>query len=325
MGQYHIIVNLSKRAFLHPDAFNDGCKLREFGESRGGTILALVGYLAADNQGGVAEFHLPYDLKKHRTPTRHKNADGKWHKGPPPDWVPPDPCPEPIKSLVGSWAGDRIVIAGDYGKPGQFLTKRQFADAKELSSEAGHDRAICEHKPYEEYMNPTPNLHFYAQRRFYDASHEMLHAMELCRIDTTSELIDDPRVIVYSILERCLISEFGAAREHDDFTWLNPDTLETLIFQCTTAAALRTVKSWLLKQKLSVIVRELVPTYFWSSSKHRRGVQRQDHLRTPILTHHGVDLRGFHRHRWPSLLNLQRVKPVTEKKRSRRIELKESK
>lgn len=42
MGQYHYIVNLTKREFLHPHQFGNGLKLMEFGNSQGGVLAALA-------------------------------------------------------------------------------------------------------------------------------------------------------------------------------------------------------------------------------------------------------------------------------------------
>jgi hypothetical protein len=78
MGQYHKVVNLDKKQFLHPHKFGDGLKLREFGCSGEGTLTALTALLAAHNGRGGGDFR----------------SDSP---------------------LIGSWAGDRIAIVGDYG------------------------------------------------------------------------------------------------------------------------------------------------------------------------------------------------------------------
>lgn len=82
MGQYHRIVNLDKREFLHPHKFGDGLKLMEFGHSSSGTLLGLTVLLAAACKGGG-------------------RGGGDIHADSP---------------LVGSWAGDRIAIVGDYSE-----------------------------------------------------------------------------------------------------------------------------------------------------------------------------------------------------------------
>lgn len=78
MGQYHYVVNIDKKQYLHPHKFFDGLKLMEFGSSGSGTMLGLAILLAMDNGRGGGDLH----------------SDSP---------------------IVGSWAGDRIVIAGDYG------------------------------------------------------------------------------------------------------------------------------------------------------------------------------------------------------------------
>lgn len=100
MGQYHLIVNTDKKQLLTPTRLGDGLKLLEFGDG-GATLTALAILLAQDNGRGLGDLHVAmpdtplehwekdeYNLKRVRTPHAH---------------------------LVGSWAGDRITIAGDYG------------------------------------------------------------------------------------------------------------------------------------------------------------------------------------------------------------------
>lgn len=120
MGQYHLTVNLDKKQLLHPNHLGDGLKLLEFGDG-GATLTALAILLAQDNGRGLGDLHVampdtPLEdweqgkcgLKRIRTPHAH---------------------------LVGSWAGDRIIIAGDYGDnlPGQeenlyYIAKREYED-----------------------------------------------------------------------------------------------------------------------------------------------------------------------------------------------------
>lgn len=84
MGQYHLVANLDKKQYLHPHRFGDGLKLLEFGDSAGGTMCALAILLAPQSaNGGRGGGDMHYD------------AEG----------------------LVGSWAGDRIAIVGDYAEP----------------------------------------------------------------------------------------------------------------------------------------------------------------------------------------------------------------
>lgn len=89
MGQYWYIFNLDKKEFLHPHKFGDGLKLMEFGSSSVGTLSGLTLLLAS--------------------PTGNGRGGG--------DFGDEGESPE----IVGRWAGDRIIISGDYDdvRPGE--------------------------------------------------------------------------------------------------------------------------------------------------------------------------------------------------------------
>ena len=75
MGQYFAIYNLDKHHVIDPGRFNDGARLREFGSASCGVMLALAALLADGNEhGGIQSGH----------------------------------------EIIGTWAGDRIAIIGDY-------------------------------------------------------------------------------------------------------------------------------------------------------------------------------------------------------------------
>lgn len=79
MGQYHILVNLTKKQFVHPHRIGNGLKLREQVGWEYSTSTALVMLLAASNGRGGGDFHSS-------------------------------------SPLVGSWAGDSIAFIGDYAE-----------------------------------------------------------------------------------------------------------------------------------------------------------------------------------------------------------------
>jgi hypothetical protein len=83
MGQYYLIVNIDKKQFLHPHKCGDGLKLLEFACGGAGTMTALAVLLADGNSRGGG------DLRS-------------------------------TNPIIGTWAGDRIVIAGDYADEGRF-------------------------------------------------------------------------------------------------------------------------------------------------------------------------------------------------------------
>ena len=80
MGQYHVPINLDKKEWIHPHHLDDGLKIREWGHG-GTTSRALVLLLS---NSGVARGGGDY----------------------------PD-NPE-IRAIAGRWAGDRVVVVGDY-------------------------------------------------------------------------------------------------------------------------------------------------------------------------------------------------------------------
>ncbi len=81
MGQYHILVNLDNREFVHPHQLGAGLKMAEFTNTRTGPLAALSMLLVSSKNRGGGDYH----------------SD--------------DP-------LLGSWAGDRIAIVGDYSERG---------------------------------------------------------------------------------------------------------------------------------------------------------------------------------------------------------------
>lgn len=133
MGQYYITVNLDKKQYLFPHKFDDGLKLMEFGCSSMGTMTGLAILLADGNGRGGGDLHSE------------------------------DP-------IVGSWAGDRIVITGDYADPGKFLpkgvTKKKL---KEISKK-------CHSEGYQEA--DRVNLYDYVREEFEDISYKVIEVLE---------------------------------------------------------------------------------------------------------------------------------------------------
>jgi hypothetical protein len=99
VGQYYKVINLDKKQYLHPHRFGDGLKLMEFGMSSCGTMAALAILLSDGNGRGRGDI-------RSQSP------------------------------LVGSWAGDRVVISGDY-------SDKAWKDA----AEAGRDATNGVDKP----------------------------------------------------------------------------------------------------------------------------------------------------------------------------------
>lgn len=109
MGQYYYVVNVDKKQYLHPHDFGDGLKLMEFGLSGMGTLSGLAILLADGNGRGGGDLHSE-------------------------------------NPIIGSWAGDRIVIAGDYADP--------WVDPQESSAgEADEEGQTLYNIAYESYEN----------------------------------------------------------------------------------------------------------------------------------------------------------------------------
>lgn len=108
MGQYHLIVNLDKREFLHPHHLGDGLKLVEFGCSSQGTMTALALLLCDSNGRGGGDFHQE----------KAKKLEEKY---------------------IGRWNGDRIVITGDYADPMDKLYPNFFKGVADLPGATNPD------------------------------------------------------------------------------------------------------------------------------------------------------------------------------------------
>jgi hypothetical protein len=139
MGQYYKIVNVDKRQFLRPHAFGDGAKLLEWGCSSNGTLTALAMLLASGNGRGGG------DLASH------------------------DP-------LVGSWAGDRVVVAGDYAD-GDFVSDEDMREVLASYGDPGGSAGDV-------------NLYTVAGERFADISADALRV--ICADSWVRQRYDGP-------------------------------------------------------------------------------------------------------------------------------------
>lgn len=124
MGQYYKVVNLDKKEYLHPHKFKDGLKLLEFGCSGSGTMTGLAVLLSDGNGRGSGDLHSE-------------------------------------KPIIGSWAGDRIVITGDYADP-RFTAESDESTCKESADISADTR---------------PNLYTVASTLYRDVSDEVIAAM----------------------------------------------------------------------------------------------------------------------------------------------------
>jgi len=142
MGQYHMVVNLTKREFIHPHKLGSGLKLWEqiANGAHGGTGAALLVLLAASNGRGGGDL----------------DVENNWH-GPervfPRDNAQPGPMPETYgeiaKRTVGRWAGDQIAVVGDYAEDGDLPPEFEASDIYALCNV--HEAAESLADEYEGY------------------------------------------------------------------------------------------------------------------------------------------------------------------------------
>lgn len=104
MGQYYKIVNIKKKQYITPHAFGDGAKLMEFSMSSSGVLAGLAILLADGNGRGGGDLNSENDI-------------------------------------VGSWAGDNIVVAGDYADNGKFV-KQTDVNLYHVAIQEGEDISI---------------------------------------------------------------------------------------------------------------------------------------------------------------------------------------
>lgn len=93
MGQAFVLVNFDKKQYIHPHKMDDGYKLGEIGFSSGGTASALCLLIATNSD------RFEYDPH----------------------------------GVIGSWAGDRIALVGEYGAG----DCERFSKANEATDLAG--------------------------------------------------------------------------------------------------------------------------------------------------------------------------------------------
>jgi hypothetical protein len=142
MGQYYYVVNTTKKQFLHPHKFGDGLKLLEFGPSQCGTMCGLAILLANGNGRGGGDLHSN-------------------------------------NPIIGSWAGDSIVIAGDYADEGDFVTDEDFAKyTVAVREDEAKERAENGDTEGEEVTEEVdkPNLYHLA-RVYEDISYKVIEAL----------------------------------------------------------------------------------------------------------------------------------------------------
>lgn len=101
MGQYFVLVNLSRREFVHPYSLGDLLKLREMANTPAGIGVAMMILTACSSGRGGGDF-------------------------------PGDP-------VVGRWAGDRIALVGDYAEDGDLPAEFEASVIFDLCRREGEE------------------------------------------------------------------------------------------------------------------------------------------------------------------------------------------
>jgi len=145
MGQYYLTVNLDKGEYLDPHKFGDGLKLLEFGDSASGTMTGLATLLADGNGRGGGDL-------------RSENP------------------------VIGSWKGDRIVVAGDYADPNNFIPEALKDELFTRMLEGQRERDAYKDGTIDEetaikYAKSNCNLYHLAREFYEDVSGKVIEAM----------------------------------------------------------------------------------------------------------------------------------------------------
>ncbi|QDT38402.1 hypothetical protein [Stratiformator vulcanicus] len=108
MGQYFKAVNLDKKEVVCPWCLGGGAKLWEWAANPQGAVLTLL--LRKSSEGGGGDYNSPppqiVSIEDRAADIAAVVAAGITREG--------APMVLPEDSVVGRWAGDRIVLIGDY-------------------------------------------------------------------------------------------------------------------------------------------------------------------------------------------------------------------
>lgn len=121
MGQYHRIYNLTKKETFSPHKLGNGAKLLEWG--CGGAYVAGMAVLLCNSNGrGGGDLNVHHDY--------NRGEDGKYILT---DKQRADSMA--VERIAGRWAGDKIVVQGDYAEKGDaaFISEQRLKGFKDIS------------------------------------------------------------------------------------------------------------------------------------------------------------------------------------------------
>lgn len=217
MGQYYILANLDKRQMITPGSFGNGSKLLEFGSDSKSTLTALAILLADGNGRGSGDLH----------------SDNP---------------------IIGTWAGDRIVVAGDYADTGKFLEDQEI---KQYWDEVPWTKYEIEQEGRD-----APNLYVFASEYFEDVSEQARAAMaddEWLGWKISDHTFNEMTEYIQETKTQDALKLLGITPGVD---WPNvtPEDLRLAIWHAKQRGPdfFKAFRTWLLKKKLSADTRKFV-------------------------------------------------------------------
>jgi len=137
MGQYFAAANTDKKEFVCPWCVGGVAKLWEWAANPWGAIFCLL--LRKSDRGGGGDYY-GYPMQEiqlsGKSPQAVLEALASVHT------LEGRPVESPSESIVGRWAGDRVVLVGDYDSSGiwdELYEKRTYRNVSEELVEAWND------------------------------------------------------------------------------------------------------------------------------------------------------------------------------------------
>ena len=128
MGQYFAAVNTDKKEYVCPWCIGGGAKLWEWAANTTGAIFTLL--LRQSSEGGGGDF---YGYKPHAADIETTSPDEFIHTIHKLVAMEGRPIPEKPDEIAGRWAGDRVVLVGDYDESKLYQTIRSDASYRNIS------------------------------------------------------------------------------------------------------------------------------------------------------------------------------------------------
>lgn len=306
MGQYAIAVSIEKQQYIAPHDFHDGAKPPEFisGGPGGGfcDALAMLVSCMRHDDGGVC---LPFHEKYYIPPKKYKNMLGSEARAA--GWNPPSAVPSPVFDVLGSWAGTRVIVIGDYaGELGyKYLTAKQRKLCRDKALDDYRQRCHRQNDQIDENYVGSDDLYTYAHYFYENVSQKIIHAFKRAHVGQWRVDEDDFAYQLDLRLEHRLGREYRQTIGATNFMWLTLEDLE-LFFGRGDQVDRNTHKlkhSWLAKQDLPPFIRDVLPSFKYGEWDYE--------LRRQMMVKHNIETdRAHNRTVYPALLETTPTKVV---------------